>query len=133
MGVLELQLVQFVTVMLPGTTAPIQFGFLIHQLMLAPLLLQADLLLLPQPICKAGPCALQRPSASDRTGAGLPQQRKISGSCQRSGGPAKVSGDLSASAAVLQTCSLSPGQGGFQHPEHGKQLVPRAEPSRGGS
>ena len=130
MAVLGSQLVEFVAVILPGTTAPIRFGFLIHWLMPAALLLQADLLLLPHPVCKAWPGALQRPSASGRSGAGLPQQRRIPSSCQRSGGPAEGSGELSASAAAPQTCSPSPGQGGGEEPEHGNQLVPGAELSR---
>lgn len=81
-------------------------------------------------------CSLWSPSVSGRPGAGLPQQRKVAGRCQRSGGPAKDLRQLSSSAAAPQPrfhSSPSPGQGSGEQPEHGKQLVPRAEPSCGGS
>lgn len=60
MAVLGLRLVEFVAVMLLGTTVSIRFGFLIHRLLPAPLPLQADLLSLPQPLCEAAPGTLRR-------------------------------------------------------------------------
>lgn len=65
----------------------------------------------------------------------MPQQRKVAGKCQRLGGLAKDSRQLSSSAAAPQPrfSSLSPGQGGGKQSEHGKQLVPRAGTSCGGS
>lgn len=119
---------KFVAMMWPGTTAPLPSGFLFHQLM-------------PHCVCWNPSARLDQVlsvepfsfwqgwSWSSSAEKGCRKMPEVGWPCQ---GFETAQLFCSSSRAQIHS-SPSPGQGSGKQPVHGKQLVPRAEPSCGGS